>query len=77
MRVKTSIVLSEELLKTIEQQYRKQQKDLSDFIEEALWTFISKMMKSKQGDRDLKIINEQAKYLNEEATDALEYQVTL
>jgi metal-responsive CopG/Arc/MetJ family transcriptional regulator len=73
MKVKTSITLSQELLDTIDrlpEEYRNR----SAFLETAAWAFITDL---EQAARDLEILNRRADYLNEEALDALAYQVPL
>ena len=76
MKVKTSITLSEELLKAIDKRV-KQYKNRSDFIEAAVWAFIGQMIRDEQNARDLEIINRRADHLNQEAADVLTYQVAL
>ncbi len=75
MKVKTSITLSEELLKAVDKRTKQQQKTRSDFIETAVWAFIQQLTRDEQNARDLEIINRNADSLNEEASDVLEYQV--
>jgi len=77
MKVKTSITLSEELLKAVDRRGRQQKKTRSDFIETAVWAFIERLIRDEQNARDLEIINRRAGFLNEEAADVLEYQVSL
>ena len=80
MKVKTSITLSENLLQAIDTRAREQgdhYKNRSDFIETALWTFITQLFRDEQNARDLEIINRRAEYLNAEAEDVLAYQVAL
>jgi len=76
MKVKTSITLSEKLLKAIDQQSGKY-KNRSEFIEVALWNFITQTIRDDQNARDLEIINKNADQLNQEAEDVLTYQVPL
>jgi metal-responsive CopG/Arc/MetJ family transcriptional regulator len=76
MKIKTSITLSEDLLKTIDHlptQYRNR----SFFLETAAWAFIAQLRRAEQAARDLEIIERRADYLNEEVMDALAYQVAL
>jgi len=73
MKVKTSITLSEDLLKVIDV-CAKQRKNRSDFIEAAVRAFIGQMMREEQNARDLEIINRRADHLNKEAVDVLAYQ---
>ncbi len=76
MKVKTSITLSEDLLKVIDK-YTQEYKNRSEFIEEAVRAFIRQLIRRQQDARDLEIINQRADYLNREATDVLTYQVDL
>ena len=62
MKVKTSVTLSEELLRAISA--RTGRANRSAFIEQAAWRYL----------RELERINEHAKELNEEALDVLEFQ---
>ncbi|MDI6754624.1 MAG: ribbon-helix-helix domain-containing protein [Thermodesulfobacteriota bacterium] len=75
MKIKTSITISEDLLKTIDQ--RAGNKNRSEFIEAALRAFIAEIVRSEQNARDIQIINQRAAYLNQEAADVLTYQVKL
>ena len=76
MKIKTSITLSEDLLKAVDQR-SEHYKNRSEFIEAALRAFITQMIRSEQNDRDLEIINRHAHTLNKEAEDVLSYQVPL
>lgn len=76
MKVKTSITLSEELIKAIDQ-YGQAYKNRSDFIEAAIWTFIKQIIRQQQNARDIEIINRHADRLNAEALDVLAYQIPL
>jgi metal-responsive CopG/Arc/MetJ family transcriptional regulator len=76
MKVKTSITLSENLLKTIDE-YTGEYKNRSAFIEYAVRAFIMQLIRRQQDSRDLEIINQRADYLNQEAADVLTYQVDL
>lgn len=76
MKVKTSITLSEDLLKIIDQK-SGQFKNRSEFIETALRVYIKQMIRKQQNARDLDIINRRADHLNKEAADVLAYQVSL
>ena len=76
MKIKTSITISEDLLKAIDQQSKKF-KNRSEFIETVLRTFITQMFRSEQNSKDLEIINRRAAELNQEAEDVLTYQVPL
>jgi len=76
MKVKTSITLSEDLLKAIDE-YTGEYKNRSEFIEGAVRAFIIQLIRRQQDARDLEIINQRADYLNQEAGDVLTYQVDL
>ncbi len=76
MKVKTSITLSEDLVKAIDER-AKQHKNRSDFIEAAVRAFIGQMIREEQNARDLEIINRRADHLNKEAADVLAYQIAL
>ena len=74
MKVKTSVTLSEDLLKAIDEQSGPQ-KNRSEFIENALRNYIGKVIRDGRNAEDLEIINRQADRLNDEAADVLSYQV--
>jgi metal-responsive CopG/Arc/MetJ family transcriptional regulator len=76
MKVKTSITLSEDLMKAMGE-FSEEYKNRSEFIEEAIRTFIKQLIRKEQDARDLEIINHHADYLNREAADVLAYQVDL
>ena len=77
MKVKTSITLSEDVLKAIDKRAKQFKKNRSDFIETAVWAFIGQLIRDEQNARDLEIINRRADFLNQEAADVLAYQVPL
>ena len=74
MKVKTSVTLSEDLLKAIDEQSGPH-KSRSEFIEKAVRTYISQAIRDRKNARDLDIINRRADRLNREANDVLTYQV--
>jgi metal-responsive CopG/Arc/MetJ family transcriptional regulator len=76
MKIKTSITLSEDLLKIIDQR-STQYKNRSEFIEAALRSYIAQAIRNEQNAKDLDIINRCADHLNKEAEDVLSYQVPL
>jgi metal-responsive CopG/Arc/MetJ family transcriptional regulator len=76
MKVKTSITLSEDLLKAIDERATRH-KNRSDFIETAVRAFIAQTIRDEQNTRDLEIINRRADHLNKEAEDVLAYQIAL
>ena len=91
MRIKTSITMSEDLLKVIDKCAAQDRKSRSDFIEAAVRAFIplvpeagarrktgdyrGQSIRDEQDARDLEIINRRADCLNEEASDVLAYQM--
>ena len=74
MKVKTSVTLAEDLLKSIDEQSGPH-KSRSEFIEKAVRTYISRAIRDRKNARDLDIINRRADRLNREANDVLTYQV--
>jgi len=76
MKVKTSITISEELIKIIDELFSGQ-KNRSEFIEEAVRDFIKRQTERKRDLEDLNILNKNADKLNREAEDVLSYQVNL
>lgn len=75
MRIKTSVLLSEDLLAEIDERVRQRHEDRSDFIEAAVRAFIVRPASKTQGSSDLEILNRNAERLNLEAEDVLSYQV--
>ena len=76
MKVKTSITLSEDVLRALEEHVASY-KNRSDFIEAALWAFIKQKIRDEQNARDRTILSRRADALNKEAQDVLSYQVPL
>ena len=76
MKVKTSITLSEDLLKAIDE-HAGEYKNRSEFIEDAVRAFVMKLIRRQQDSKDLEIINQHADSLNREASDVLSYQADL
>lgn len=74
MKVKTSITISDYIIKEIDS-ISKDKKNRSRFIEEAVVEYINKKKKTKRDKRDLDLINKSEKELNAEAENVLEYQV--
>ena len=77
MKVKTSITLSQDLLKLVDRRAKLIKKNRSDFIETAVWEFLARLIRDEQNAKDLETINRRAEYLNREAADVLDYQVRL
>lgn len=76
MKIKTSITLSEELLKEIDI-IISPKGNRSIFIEEAIRTFLDHKKKYLRNQNDLELINKSSDELNTEAKDVLSYQVKL
>jgi metal-responsive CopG/Arc/MetJ family transcriptional regulator len=76
MKIKTSITLSEEVLRAIDH-VSGESKNRSAFIELAVRDYLKKKAKKLRDDRDLEILNENSKRLNSEAKDVLSYQIEL
>lgn len=76
MKIKTSITISEELLKVIDELVGVFT-NRSQFLKTACWAYAAKLDRAQQNQRDLEIINHRAEYLNAEVMDALSYQVGL
>jgi metal-responsive CopG/Arc/MetJ family transcriptional regulator len=76
MKVKTSITLSEDVLRAIDQM-SGESINRSAFIELALKDYLAKKAKKMRDQRDLEILNNSSKRLNSEAEDVLTYQVEL
>jgi metal-responsive CopG/Arc/MetJ family transcriptional regulator len=77
MKVKTSITISEELLKVVDKRAKQYRKNRSDFIETAVLAFIGRLIQNEQNARDLEILNRRADFLNQEAAEVLAYQIPL
>jgi metal-responsive CopG/Arc/MetJ family transcriptional regulator len=73
MKTKTSITLSEDVIKTIDK-LSGQPKNRSEFIEKAVRAYVAQMIRKERNARDLELINQRAGRLNEEALDVLAYQ---
>ena len=76
MKVKTSITLSEDVLRAVDR-LASHYKNRSELIETAIRAFLAKLLREEQDRRDLEILNRNAERLNREAADVLEYQVEL
>lgn len=76
MKQKTSITLSEDILKTLRRAARKGE-SRSETIERLLRERLHASERSAADRRDLELINRYADRLNAEADDVLEYQSDL
>ena len=74
MKVKTSITLSREVLETIDRRSGSS-RSRSEFVEEAVRTYVAQLARREAEARDLEILNRRADSLDEEACDVLDYQV--
>ena len=77
MKIKTSITLSEELLKILDKRATQLKRNRSDYIEAAVWAFLRQSARAERNARDLEILNRRADDLNAEALDVLDYQLRL
>ena len=76
MKIKTSITLSNEVLKAIDL-YIGEYRSRSEFIETAARKFIAQLVRKEAERKDLELINRHSDSLNTEAEDVLTYQVPL
>jgi metal-responsive CopG/Arc/MetJ family transcriptional regulator len=76
MKLKTSITLSEDVLKTLGKAARKGE-SRSQTIERILRESLAARTRDAADRRDLEIINRHADRLNAEARDVLDYQTDL
>ncbi|MDP2168484.1 MAG: ribbon-helix-helix domain-containing protein [Thermodesulfovibrionales bacterium] len=72
MKVKTSITISEELVRDMDEMYGG--KNRSELIERAVRDFLEKEAQKKRDYKDMGIINKNAARLNREAEDVMSYQ---
>ena len=73
MRTKTSVSLSEELLREIGR-VGGRGVNRSEFLERAAWDRIALLRRRRREASDRRILNREARALNSEARDVLEYQ---
>ena len=73
MKVKTSITLSEDLIRSIDT-FSGGRKNRSELIEKALRDYLNRQVRMKRDLEDLAILNKKAATLNREAEDVLSYQ---
>ena len=74
MKIKTSVTISEELLKLIDE-YVDVGQNRSIFLETAAREYIMRLPRANQNIRDIEIINSRVDSLNDEVMDALSYQI--
>jgi metal-responsive CopG/Arc/MetJ family transcriptional regulator len=70
VKIETSISLSENLLREIDQRSARY-KNRSDFLEVAAWALIAQMSRDEQDARDRAILDQKSEELNREAMDVL------
>jgi len=75
MKVKTSITLSEEVLREIDARVEPQRSSRSEFIEEAVRAFLARADRAALLAREAALLRRHASALNAEMADVLEYQV--
>ena len=76
MKIKTSITLSEEIIREIDE-LSSQYGNRSLLIEQAIRAFLAAEAKRKRDIQDIEILNRRADALNKEAKDVLSYQVDI
>jgi Arc/MetJ-type ribon-helix-helix transcriptional regulator len=76
MKVKTSITLSEDLIKEIDE-LSSQYGNRSALIEKAVCDFLATEAKRRRDIQDMEILNRRSDEFNKEAEDVLYYQVDL
>jgi len=76
MKVKTSITLSEEILKEVDR-LSYGYGNRSALIEKAIREFLAAGEKRRRDRKDIEILNRRADALNKEADEVLRYQVDL
>jgi metal-responsive CopG/Arc/MetJ family transcriptional regulator len=74
MKVKTSITLPEELLRSLDR-VAGDQSNRSQLIEQAVRDMLAARERAERDTRDIEVINRHADRLNAEAADVLDYQV--
>jgi len=73
MRRKTSVSLTDDLLKEIGR-VGGRRVNRSEFLEKAAWDRIARLKRQRRDARDRRILEREARTLNAEALDVLEYQ---
>jgi len=75
MKIKTSITLSQEILREIDTRVEAQGRSRSEFIEEAVRAFLAGADRAALQAREAALLRKHAAQLNAEMADVLEYQV--
>ncbi|HVV48161.1 MAG TPA: ribbon-helix-helix domain-containing protein [Polyangia bacterium] len=76
MRVKTSVTLPADLLRSLDREAGGQG-NRSRLIEQAVRELLEARARAERDAKEVALINRHADHLNEEAADVLEYQVKL
>jgi Arc/MetJ-type ribon-helix-helix transcriptional regulator len=76
MKRKTSVTLSEDILKFLEKEARKGE-SRSEVIDRLLRETLKNNHRQTREEKDLELINKHIDELNKEAEDVLEYQVEI
>ena len=76
MKVKTSITISEDLIREIDE-LSSQYGNRSALIEKAIRDFLTAEANRRRDIKDIEILNRRSDALNKEAEDVLAYQVDL
>lgn len=76
MRIKTSVTLPEDLLRSLDR-VAGDHSNRSRLIEEAVRALLEAKARAARDAKDIEVINRHADRLNDEAADVLEYQVKL
>ena len=72
MKVKTSVTLSEELLRALSDEVEPRNR--SAFIEQASWSYLRTLRRAERDRQELAALDAHAEELNREAQEVLEYQ---
>lgn len=75
MKIKTSITLSQDLLREVDARVEAQQRSRSEFIEEALRAFLAHADRAALQLREAALLRKHARALNAEMAEVLEFQV--
>jgi metal-responsive CopG/Arc/MetJ family transcriptional regulator len=74
MKCKTSITLSEDIVRAVDRRARRCKTNRSDVIENAVRAYLLQVVRDEIDARDFEVINRNAARMNREAADALGYQ---
>lgn len=77
MKVKTSVTLSEDLLRLADRAAKKARRNRSEFIENAVSHYLRALARHESDASDLAILNAKAETYSDEAFDVLAFQKAL